>query len=370
MAAGQAVSHPSSRASLSDVQSLRGIAASLVMCYHTGTIYATHFGSLLFGNAFRAGFIGVDFFFVLSGFVMYWAHVQDFGQPAALGSFVKKRLLRIMPLYWVVLAVKLLRDWRQFDWLVVLSAAALLPYPRPPCITVSWTLSYEMLFYAAVALMILLPRGWLTFLPLLALAALALTPPPVTAPGNGFLDALMVFPFNIHLLEFLMGLAVGWLNAHWRASPRQAHALVVLTGVWLVGVLAAATWLSRPAVLPTWAPAYELAELHSNAILEQGVWLIAMPFALLLLGLIKREQLGAKPLLTLLNGLGDMSYSLYLVHGFVIYALLGRGALQGALDDHPWAVLGVMACAMAFAYATHHLVERPVTNWLRQRWLG
>ncbi len=366
---GQAVQHPAARTSLSDVQALRGIAALLVMCYHTGPIYATHFNALLFGNAFRAGFLGVDFFFVLSGFVMYWAHAQDFGRPAALGSFVKKRLLRIMPLYWVVLALKLLRDWRHFDWVVALSAATLLPFPRPPYITVSWTLSYEMLFYAAVAVMILLPRGWLTFVPLLVLAALALTPAPELAPGAGFLETLMVFPFNIHLLEFLMGLAVGWLNAHWVLSRRQVDAVVVLMGLWLVVVLAAGTWMARPQAMSPWAPAYELAELHSNAILEHGVWLIALPFSVLLLGLIKREHLGGRPLLTWLNGLGDMSYSLYLVHGFVIYALLGRPSLERLLATQQWTVLGVMACALVVAYMAHRVVERPVTAWLRQRWL-
>lgn len=370
MSVGQAVNHPASRVSLSDVQALRGIAALAVMCYHTGTIYAKHFDVVLFGNAFRSGFLGVDFFFVLSGFVMYWAHAQDLGQPKALGGFVKKRLLRIMPLYWVVLAFKLLRDWRQFDWVVALCAALLLPYPRPPYITVSWTLSYEMLFYAAVALMIVLPRGWLTLLPLVGLAALALTPPPDVVQTGDVLDAFMVFPFNIHLLEFIMGLAVGWLNAHWRVSRRQANALVGLSAAWLVAGVSAGTWLARPDAHGDWRSAYEVAELSSNVLFNHGVWVFALPFAALLLGLVKREHLGDRPLLSWLNGLGDMSYSLYLVHGFVIYALLGQGALQAILGQHQAMVLPVMACALALAYVAHRGVERPLTTWLRKRWLG
>ena len=56
------------------------------------------------GAAFNFGYAGVEFFFVLSGFIMVLVHRRDFGQPSKALVFMRKRVVRIYPIYWLVMA--------------------------------------------------------------------------------------------------------------------------------------------------------------------------------------------------------------------------------------------------------------------------
>ena len=69
-----------------DVQILRGIAVLVVVLFH---LEISPFGS---------GFLGVDVFFVISGFIMW---VTTAASPAP-GAFALKRVMRIVPLYWLL----------------------------------------------------------------------------------------------------------------------------------------------------------------------------------------------------------------------------------------------------------------------------
>src|SRR5713101_596459 len=93
---------------LNSLQACRAAAAILVVFYHTSHgIFRLekYFGHKPFGPVFDFGFAGVDFFFVLSGFIMMYVHAADFGQPRALGAYIWKRFTRIYPAYWIVFAV-------------------------------------------------------------------------------------------------------------------------------------------------------------------------------------------------------------------------------------------------------------------------
>src|SRR5436305_9906897 len=93
---------------LNTLQACRAAAAILVVLFHaSGSIFALakYFDCKPFGRVFDFGYAGVDFFFVLSGFLMMHVHAQDFGQPRKLGAYCWKRFTRIYPAYWVVLAL-------------------------------------------------------------------------------------------------------------------------------------------------------------------------------------------------------------------------------------------------------------------------
>lgn len=354
------------RASLRDVQALRGIAAAMVMCYHTGTIYAHSTGDLLFGNLFRGGFLGVDVFFVLSGFVMYWAHAQDFGHAGQLPVFIKKRIVRIFPLYWVILAAKALKDSSMPSLLVLASAVFLIPYPHVPYINVAWTLSYELFFYMAIGCMIVLPKGRMTWLPVLALLALALFPYSAGPPGDDFGATLLAFPFNPHLAEFLMGMVVGSVAMrHHEKAGKWWKELILAGGLAFVALFIAATWLSFHVGPLAEGQAYDLAELQGNALFKQAIWLMGLPFSVLLLGLVVGEISSGASRIPGLDWLGDISYSLYLVHGFVIYSLLRNEGVAEFVMAHQWAAFGLMALAVAAAGLAHYFVEKPLIKFFK-----
>src|SRR5580692_2096905 len=89
------------------IQLARGAAAVLVVLYHAGRGLALpqYLGHVPLGGLFNFGHAGIDFFFVLSGFIIFTVHHGDIGRPSALPRYVWRRLARIYPIYWVVTAI-------------------------------------------------------------------------------------------------------------------------------------------------------------------------------------------------------------------------------------------------------------------------
>ena len=143
------------------------MAALLVVLYHASHgIFALpkYFGHKPFGPIFDFGFAGVDFFFVLSGFLMMYVHTADFGQPRAFGAYLWKRFTRIYPAYWFVFAAVLpvfllipsFGKGHERDADVILRAIFLLPHPaNHQVVGLAWTLDYEIFFYCLFALLVL-----------------------------------------------------------------------------------------------------------------------------------------------------------------------------------------------------------------------
>jgi len=100
---------------LVNVEAGRGFAAVLVVLFHVTKYYfATpkYWAGSALNGLFLFGHAGVEFFFVLSGFIMVWVHRQDVGKPSRVGAFAWKRFQRIYPFFWLILAVTVLVAWR------------------------------------------------------------------------------------------------------------------------------------------------------------------------------------------------------------------------------------------------------------------
>src|SRR5512133_4113793 len=90
-----------------NLQLFRGVAALLVVLYHASIYSQEQFGRTFLAGLFLFGHTGVDFFFVLSGFIICYIHFSDIGNPTRLRDFALKRLTRVFPIYWIVTAIKL-----------------------------------------------------------------------------------------------------------------------------------------------------------------------------------------------------------------------------------------------------------------------
>ena len=360
-------SAPTGGAKLDSLQVMRGIASVLVVLYHTGTIYAVHTGQLLWGNAFRAGFAGVDVFFVLSGIVITWIHKDDVARPARARRFLLKRAFRLLPVYWLVVALKLAKEPAAATVTTVMLALLLLP-TQPPFVSVAWTLSFEVYFYALFCLCILLPR-WLTPLPTLAMAVPVLV---AAVAGQGDLAdrsavaAAWRFFSDPHLLEFIFGMAVAWALRRFGVPSAWLAGTVAASGASVFCISAwVGTRLANETALRLALDAYAAAELQSNVVLGHPVLFFGLPAAFTLYGLLALDLQGRiyLPLRRPLVALGDISYSLYLMHGFVINLLLGLAPFRAFAMVHPVVLLAAWLGAIALAWCGYRAIEVPAMNY-------
>ena len=143
------------------IQSYRGIAAVLVVLYHAEAAAQQYFGASWLG-VFDFGRAGVQFFFVLSGYIIYYVHREDVG-TGAVAPYLKKRATRVYPLYVLVtlvlapvfFLVPSFGEPYHRDPAALLMSLALIPQGHQPHLAVAWTLVHEVIFYALFATLIL-----------------------------------------------------------------------------------------------------------------------------------------------------------------------------------------------------------------------
>lgn len=334
------------------IQHLRALAAFGVVVFHALGLLDKNLGVLVPYKSLGAA--GVDLFFVISGFIM-WVTAIDRDEPA--GTFAMKRIVRIVPLYWLfttfILALVLVRPElmrsASRDAAHFVASYFFIAWPHPsvegrfwPPMIPGWTLNYEMFFYTLVTASLLLKRAWRV--PLIAVVLVAL---PL---AGAWVDVHGVASFYTHpiLLEFLYGIALGNLFTHgFTLSTRNASLVALLALVLFFSLGLSGNEQNRAL---TWGP----------------------PLALLLLGALDMPALSGGRLRAFSKLLGDASYSLYLVQFVVLppsAALMARAVRSMPL---PLAavgyVLGLAIVAIAAGLLTYYLAERPILQTTR-RWI-
>jgi exopolysaccharide production protein ExoZ len=187
------------------------VALAVVLC-HVGAVLGDPFHGVL-----RAGHAGVDFFFMLSGFIIATVHHKDVRRPSRLRAYLCKRLARIYPLYWIATGVVIGLSTGGLASLVhhnparLLSSLLLFPQHTDPVLAVARSLQHEMLFSLAFGLLILhravgvtLLAAWACFIVATTASAPAVLP---WAPANLLRD----FIGSSSNLEFAFSLAVAVL---------------------------------------------------------------------------------------------------------------------------------------------------------------
>jgi exopolysaccharide production protein ExoZ len=348
-----------SRDQLQSLQGLRGLAASLVVFEHLHFHSELRLGGGLVPEWFAAGHLGVDLFFVLSGFILLHVHRKDLGVPGQTRRYVWRRFVRIWPLLALLNTLKLLYiafggpevSAGKGSWGVIISSYLCLTYPEWPLLDVAWTLRHEVLFYALFALAVAF--GWRLGLLLCVLAAAALG-------SAGMSEGQADWPWWLRFLlsplhwHFLFGLGAAWLVQQARfgelvrgrlARPVLLLALVVAAGLMFLG-----------------------ATQHMDSGREGPRVLFALGAALLVCALVALERRRALAVPRWLTELGDASYSLYLWHGSVIAGVLAAAPhLPRWLLENPTLLLSlVTALAFASSYALYRYVERPMLRALRR----
>jgi exopolysaccharide production protein ExoZ len=343
---------------LRGVEAGRGMAALLVACVHCtlmlgGPAYA---GRLPLFGLFRFGHAGVDFFFVLSGFIIYYIHQGEIGQQRFLPAYLYKRFARIYPTYWIVLlffSLVLLysptKDPLDDDLKNMVSSFLLLPSLRGPVLGPAWTLRHELLFYGLFALLFF--SRHLGRVALAAWAAgIALNVGWIWVSGDALFGGIAGdLVFRIFNIEFFFGMAVARLvldRRWWRPGA------VLVTGAALF--LANGLFESYGPALPIEFPPRHL--------------IYALGAAMTLYGLVGTETAGTLRVPAPLIRLGGASYSLYLVHVIVVLfyqQLLLRVKRFVPLQPEIVFFVGVGLCVV-IAVAFSERIEQPLLRRLRR----
>ncbi|HQS48307.1 MAG TPA: acyltransferase [Xanthobacteraceae bacterium] len=342
------------RETLYSLQILRFLAAALVMLSHVEhslSGFRERYGAevLIFGIS---GDLGVRIFFVISGFIMVYIAHDAFAKPGAPGRFLAARIVRVVPLYWLLTTLQIL----VFLLLARLgdpSGAALLSVPEVvksyffipyfnlyaqhrPILSQGWTLNYEMFFYLAFAASLFLRRT-LGLLVLVA-ALLGLT---VAGTLDWQQDVMRAWTHPI-LLEFVIGIALALVKLHLVRSGRGVllfrHAIPACLAL-IVAVTA------FPLAVPA---AHTLV-----AMLTVGLCVLCV------------DANPARPAVGIMVVLGNASYSLYLSHSFIFLFVdpLWRKLLGGHYLGFYF--LLVTSTALALGYLTYRCIELPMNGFLR-----
>jgi len=153
------------------LQVLRGVAACMVFYHHYMQLFYDFKYESIVGKFFsNYGSFGVDIFFVLSGFVMFFSAINP---NANAPSFFTKRFFRVVPSYWFYTIVMMFFlklfpiefSYTDYDMKSLLLSLAFVPNLNPsgignfPLHTVGWTLNFEMMFYTILSLSILFSKS-------------------------------------------------------------------------------------------------------------------------------------------------------------------------------------------------------------------
>jgi len=334
------------RNDLLGIQCLRAVAALLVVAYHAVDQWTTHRAGYTGGDYWPNGSAGVDIFFVISGLVMTISAQRNAGRANPAWTFSKDRIIRIVPLYWIVTTLKIaavlaapaMASRTTLDPFYVFGSYTLLPLRDAagvirPVLPVGWTLTYEMLFYilVAAALMIRMPLTRVCVPALLAFAALAFV-----GPEGGFANTIA--------LEFLLGIAIG-------NSIPYLQSLPLTIGI-IAGSIGFATLLTVPI---------------GNGSVRPLTW--GLPAACIVAATVSIEMSIRHLLPRWLQAAGNASYATYLTHGFVVPVVFILCARSISLD---WAgltatiIITLMASAIV-GQVTHHVIEQPLLVRLRSK---
>lgn len=350
---------------------LRGVSALLVMLYHYREFLndvIPHIGNTLFEN----GRIGVDIFFILSGFVMYTTTQGEKNQFVL--PFLVKRAFRVIPLAWLLIAILFIAD-DGLDQHAFIHSMLFIPLENndPPffgynILSPAWTLSYELWFYVmfAVGMMLCKSRRGLAAAAVLMGCVFGLQKlghsslnfdaylTPVYA-GNLPIPTQLVSQLgNPLFLEFLLGVFVAYLYAEFRDAWLGINSRF-RTGIYLA---LAAYFLSH----------FFSGYAMGHGLTRKGLAALAI-FSLYLCtdfdGLLSDTR-------NLIRGPGDIfvflgriSFSLYIIHE-PLHQYVGSMPVLGSLFRFEGGIgklVTLCTFSIVAAYALYLLVERPTQRF-------
>jgi len=307
-----------------------------------------YFGHPALSPWFGLGRTGVDFFFVLSGFVIFHVHRKDIGMTGRAAAYAWRRFVRVYPPYWVVtagmIAILLIVPGISFDIPVtgksIALSLALWPHETGPILDVAWTLQHEVLFYAVFLLALIHRTGVL-------LLALWIAGSLLANVLVGFDSSAVRFIFSIYNVEFFFGMACAVL---FRFVSSRLGLILIVVGI---------AMLVATGIADLGTPLDEAHDVRWRLLYGSG-------YALVILGLSGAEVSGRLSVPPFAIFLGTASYAIYLLHTPAIW-IIGKSVATIQIDRYfsiPGLFIVIAATATASGVLFHKAVEVPLRTAL------
>lgn len=339
------------------IQALRGMAASLVVVAHALQPVVDN-GVLSDFDKVRwhIGGIGVSVFFVISGFIMVATSYNMFGSGANSFAFYTRRLVRIVPIYWIATLIAVAAAVTHGSFLSVehlLYSLLFIPDASTPggslqpVLGPGWTLNYEMFFYGLFAVALLFPRKYGLLLLFLAFVGIVAAG-TIVRPFSDTRDPRTIASFLAHpmILLFAAGMAIGIFqrNNPVRILFKYPFAIVCCIIGLTIGALIVFN-VKSPLPFPRMA-------------------LIWLPCIFCVFVCVFNSSARGGRMETIVEGFGDASYSTYLFHLFVL-SLISRIFPPTTPSSAVFFVIVAVVAANLTGMAVYVIAERPITERLR-----
>lgn len=367
---------------------LRGVAAMIVVAFHLFETYSSGPSDQILNH----GYLAVDFFFVLSGFVIGYAYDDRWGRMTTWGFF-KRRLIRLQPM--VILGTLIGAFWFYFSaapgfelvmqtpwWkLLVIMILGCIMFPTPPSMDIrgwkeinslngaQWSLLWE--YIANILYALVVRRFSMIALSVMVILSAFLTIDlsldvdvfgllevrkyaKYTVIGGFGLTPDQIYIGVCRLLYPFFGGLLLYRLSKWRIKLRRGGML----------------WCSL-AVAATLVVPHIGGETHAwlNGLYCALVILIVYP-AIVAAG--AGSELKGKKTTAVCKFLGMISYPLYITHYPMIYVQMNWAAqhADAPLGTHIWVAVSIFIAAVAVAYASVKVYDLPIRAWLSAKFLA
>jgi len=326
---------------LSFVQISRAVAILFVLLGHVNILFYNHFKYDWFnmGQWERTG--GVDFFFIVTGFMIYYLYHKHAGVPGKTKEFILKRIIRIYPVYWlctlILIAVPLLFPSKVegYSWEIIIKSIIILP--PIPILDSAWSLCHVMFFYLLFSAFLFRPKIFKPIIFLWIVATILIELKVVPFPEDSFI-------FSFSSLEIIFGCLVAYLTLNFTFK----HSTLLIS-IGLLGYLA--VWINN---------IYNFIYLH-------GPTFFCLFSMILMLGISEKDKKQRK-VPKVLSFLGDASYSIYIAHGSLLHLylfLLVKIHLVGSIG-YFFSMSIVILLTIITSCIVYKVIEKPMSKYLRK----
>jgi peptidoglycan/LPS O-acetylase OafA/YrhL len=375
IALAQATTYTDSKKHYGILDALRGVAAIVVVCFH---VFETFNGGDYTKQIINHGYLAVDFFFLLSGFVIGYAY-DDRWSKMSLKDFFKRRLIRLHPMIIIGMVIGAVLFYFQASptvfpnisqtpvWkmlLIMLIGCTLIPVPASldirgwtemhPLDGPAWTLFFEYIGNILYALIIRrlsnLVLGVLVFGATFLLVHLCVYGSRGDVIGGWSLEpAQLHIGFTRLLYPFLAGLLLKRI-----CKPGKINNAFLISSLLILFVL------SFPRLGGHEQP-------WMNGLYEAFIIILVFP---LIVYIGASGEIKGKYADKLCKFLGNISYPIYIIHYPLIYLYTAWVIDNKVSLSEGWPLgIGVVVVSIVIAYLSLKLYDIPVRNWLAKKWL-